>query len=70
MKKVSIKTETIELDKFLKWSGAAFTGGEVKILVSEGLVKINGRVETHRSKKLVPGDVLQVGEEKYTVVKD
>ncbi|HHW01349.1 MAG TPA: RNA-binding S4 domain-containing protein [Thermoanaerobacterales bacterium] len=60
MKKVYIKTSTINLDQFLKWSGAVSTGGEAKILIVEGRVKVNGQVETHRSKKLSSGDIVEL----------
>jgi ribosome-associated protein len=60
LKKVYIRTSTINLDQFLKWSGAVSTGGEAKILIGEGRVKVNGQVETHRSKKLCPGDVVEL----------
>lgn len=60
MKKVYIRTSTINLDQFLKWSGAVSTGGEAKVLISEGRVRVNRQVETHRSKKLSPGDVVEL----------
>ena len=36
------------------------TGGEVKMLIADGLIKKNGEVETARRRKLVPGDVVEV----------
>lgn len=60
MTKVAIKTPTINLDKLLKWCGAVSTGGQAKVVISEGKVKVNGRVETHRSKKITPGDVVEL----------
>lgn len=67
MKKIFINTETINLDKFLKWAQIASSGGEAKILISDGLVKVNGYVETHRSKKLMIGDMIEVEGQKYEV---
>ena len=67
MKKISIKTESINLDQFLKWSGVTMTGGEAKILIQNGAVKLNGVVETHRSKKILPGDVLEINGEIFQV---
>ncbi len=55
-KDVVIATGSIELDALLKWSGAALTGGEAKQLVQSGRVTVNGRRETRRSRKIVPGD--------------
>ena len=40
----------------MKFSGAAETGGEAKLAVQEGEVKVNGAVCTLRGKKLRPGD--------------
>ena len=48
--------EPIRLDQFLKLSGLVRSGGEAKHLIQEGQVWLNGVIETHRSKKLRPGD--------------
>jgi len=36
LKEVFINTETINLDKFLKWAGVISTGGEAKVAISQG----------------------------------
>ena len=54
--RVKIETEYIKLDALLKFSGAAETGGEAKLAVQEGEVKVNGAACTLRGKKLRPGD--------------
>lgn len=54
--RVKIETDYIKLDALLKFSGAAETGGEAKLAVQEGEVKVNGEVCTLRGKKLRPGD--------------
>ena len=51
---------TIKLDQFLKWIGAAQTGGEAKFLIQDGEVKVNDKVETRRGRKLVEGDRVTV----------
>jgi ribosome-associated protein len=48
--------DTIKLDQFLKLSGLVQTGGEAKLLIQAGEVKVNGKVETQRGRKLVKGD--------------
>ena len=58
--KVSISTEFIKLDSFLKFCGAAETGGQAKELVQGGKVLFNGEVCTMRGKKLRRGDVVAV----------
>lgn len=53
---MQIHTPFIALGDFLKWAGAVQTGGEAKAVVLEGLVQVNGEVETRRGRKLRPGD--------------
>ena len=59
--------QTIKLDQFLKWIGAASTGGEAKLMIQGGEVKVNGAIETRRSRKLVSGDSVMVQGEIYRV---
>ena len=58
---------TIELQQFLKWKGLVSTGGQAKWLIQEGQVKVNGQVETRRSRKLIAGDVVTVAGRSQTV---
>ncbi len=55
---VPIQTEFIKLDSFIKFSCAAETGGDAKIMIQNGEVKVNGEVCTQRGKKLRPGDTV------------
>ena len=64
---VSIATPFIKLDSFLKFAGAAETGGQAKELVQEGKVLVNGEPCTMRGKKLRPGDRVVSGEREYLV---
>lgn len=57
---VRIETASIKLDQFLKWADITSTGGEAKIMITNGLVRVNGQVEGRRGKKLVPGDIVDV----------
>jgi ribosome-associated protein len=59
--------QTIKLDQFLKWVGAAQTGGEAKLMIQGGDVKVNGTTETRRGRKLVEGDSVMVNEQIYKV---
>ncbi|MCU0551542.1 MAG: RNA-binding S4 domain-containing protein [Leptolyngbya sp. Prado105] len=55
--------DTIKLDQFLKFQGVVQTGGQAKMLIQSGEVKVNGTVETRRGRKLVKGDrVVTLGE--------
>ncbi len=53
---VTIHTDYITLDAFLKWTGVAETGGQAKALIAAGLVSVNGEPERRRGRKLRPGD--------------
>ena len=58
---------TIKLDQFLKWVGAVQTGGEAKLIIQEGFVKVNGETETRRARKLTQGDSVMVQGKTYRV---
>lgn len=52
--------DTIKLDQFLKFVGAAPTGGQAKLMIQDGDVLVNGTIETRRGRRLVPGDQVTV----------
>ncbi len=58
---------TIKLDQFLKWVGVAQTGGQAKLMIQGGDVKVNGMLETRRGRKLVSGDRVTVGGQTFDV---
>jgi len=60
-RRVAIRTPSIELGALLKWVDLAATGGEAKGLVQEGRVSVNGTVERRRSRRLYPGDRVELG---------
>ena len=51
VEKLIIDTEYIRLQDALKLSGAAETGGQAKVAVQSGLVKVNGETCLMRGKK-------------------
>ena len=53
---IKINTEFIKLEALLKFAGVAETGGEAKLAIQNGEVKVNGELCTMRGKKLHPGD--------------
>ena len=67
MKTISIITEFIKLQDLLKLASLVSTGGEAKIVVSNGEVRVNGEVCTQRGRKLRPGDSVEFRGEKLTV---
>jgi ribosome-associated protein len=64
---MQITTPFIKLDSFLKMKNAVSSGGEAKIIISEGDVFVNGQVETRRGRKLYPGDLVVYGERRFMV---
>ena len=56
MKTVKIETPFIKPDSLLKLADLVSSGGEAKMVIQDGLVKVNGEVCTMRGKKLYPGD--------------
>jgi ribosome-associated protein len=70
VKEITINSEFIKLDQFLKWAEIASTGGEAKALIIDGDVKINGTVEFARGKKLFAGDIIEVQQKQFKIVKE
>ena len=64
---VKIETEFIRLQDLLKFAGAVETGGEAKVVIQEGEVKVNGEVCTMRGKKLRPGDRAELNGQIFAV---
>jgi len=56
--------EPLELFKILKFEGMASSGGEAKSVIDQGLVLLNGVVETQKRKKIVSGDIIEFNGEK------
>ena len=67
MRTVAISHEPTELYKILKFEGLVGSGGEAKTVVANGLVKVNGLVETQKRKKIVAGDVIEFSEEYFEI---
>ena len=58
---VPIKDESIRLGQFLKLANLVESGADAKPAVQEGLVQVNGEVETRRGRQLRQGDVVELG---------
>ena len=67
MENIIITTEFIKLQDLLKFANMVGTGGEAKIIIQEGEVKVNGEVCTMRGKKIRPGDVVELDGQQLTV---
>lgn len=59
MEKVYFKGE-IRLGQALKLSGYAENGGLAKAMIQDGVVYLNGNVETRRGKQLENGDIIKI----------
>ena len=59
--------DVLRLDDALKLAGVAGTGGQAKQLIQQGDVRVNGEIETRRKRKLVEGDVVEVGGESFEI---
>lgn len=64
---IPISTEFIKLESFLKFAGAAETGGDAKKRIQNGEVLVDGEVCTMRGKKLYVGSVVEIDGSCYTV---
>ncbi len=60
MKEVKINTEIIKLDQLLKFAGITQTGGQSKMIISDGLVSVNGKNVKERGKKIKKGDIIEI----------
>lgn len=67
MKEIKISKEPIELNKLLKFENLVASGGEAKGIIKEGMVSLNGEVETQVRKKVMVGDTITFQGQKYTV---
>lgn len=67
MERIFIKDEYIKLGQALKLAGLADSGVDAKLAVQEGKVKVNGKTELQRGKKLREGDIFEYNDSKVTV---
>lgn len=60
MEIIEITTPVIQLDQLLKWAGIVETGGQVRLFIDDGLIKVNGINIHERRKKIHPGDIVEI----------
>jgi len=65
MREIEIDKEPVELYKILKFEGLVSSGGEAKLVISNGGVLVNGAVETQKRKKIMSGDIIEFADEKF-----
>lgn len=59
MQTIQLREDFIKLGQALKAAGLAESGVDAKFSIQDGLVKVNGQIETQRGKKLKAGDVIE-----------
>jgi ribosome-associated protein len=59
--------EVTRLGQFLKLMDAVESGGEAKMRIADGEVRVNGEVELRRGRQLKPGDVVTIGAHSFQV---
>jgi ribosome-associated protein len=59
MEKIYLREEYIKLGQALKAAGLVGSGVDAKMVITDGLVRVNGEVEVQRGKKLRPGDQVE-----------
>ena len=64
---MKIDGDHIKLDSFLKAVDAVSSGGEAKVLILEGMVRVNGETELRRGRKLRPGDRVELAGTSFPV---
>jgi ribosome-associated protein len=60
---VPVRDDGIRLGQLLKLADLVESGADAKGLLLEGLVEVNGEVETRRGRQLAKGDVVRVGDQ-------
>ena len=58
---VPVDDGAIRLGQFLKLANLIETGSDAKVVTADGLVQVNGEIETRRGRQLVVGDVVTLG---------
>jgi ribosome-associated protein len=65
-KEFELSEDYIELIKLLKFLGIAETGGQAKLMVENGIVKVDGETESRKRRKVRSGMTVTVSDE-YTI---
>lgn len=59
MERINLRDDYIKLGQALKAAGLVESGVEAKEIIMDGLVKVNGKPELQRGKKLYNGDIVE-----------
>ena len=64
---IHIENAPCELYKILKFENLVQSGGEVKYVIAQGRIRVNGAIETRKRKKIVSGDLIEFEEQAYRI---
>ncbi len=68
MREIETRDGEIRLGQFLKLADAVELGSDVKLLLAEGTLLVNGKPEDRRGRQLVRGDVVTVRGDQFRVI--
>lgn len=69
MEEIKLRDEFIKLGQAIKAANLVEDGVEAKYVIQDGLVKVNGEVDTRRGRKLYDGDIVSFNGEEIKIVK-
>ncbi len=69
MEEIKLRGDYIKLGQALKASNFVESGIMAKLVIQDGLVTVNGEVETRRGRKLIGGDVVSFEGETIKIIK-
>lgn len=67
---MKINTAYITLGQLLKSSGFAMSGGDIKHLLNNTDIKVNGEIERRRGRKLYKGDKISIDNQEIIIEYD
>lgn len=67
MEIIKLKDDYIKLGQALKAANLVESGVDAKFVIQDGLVKVNGKTETQRGKKLIAGDTIEYNGEQIQI---
>jgi ribosome-associated protein len=69
MDTIKLREEYIKLGQVIKAAGFVEDGVEAKYVIQDGLVKVNGEIDTRRGRKLFDGDIVSYEGKEIKVIK-
>lgn len=69
MEEIKLRDEFIKLGQALKAANLVQDGVEAKFVIQDGLVTVNGEIDTRRGRKLYDGDVIAYQGEEVKIIK-